>query len=265
MSFPVSLNARVAREHEAHTGGNDVLAESIRLKSRFPHLGIYPSKKRLYATMDQHTADLRGRVILDYGCGRGEMSMRYLRHGADRVAAIDISEDYVDDLKGQAQAAGIAPERCDFRAMDAHRLDFPDQTFDLVVGYGILHHLDPAVAFKEIHRVLKPQGRVLLQEPLADNPLLKLFRKLTPKARTEDEAPFTAAQIRAFESQMGWRAESVYCGVVEMPMAMLTSKLMPSHPENRLLRLTDKLEAWMHRRRILLGWNQYIVFNLVRI
>ena len=258
-----ALADRVAREHEAHTE-RDVLAESIRLKSKFPHLASYPSKQRLYATIDRHTAHLRGQTILDYGCGRGEMAMKYLANGADKVAAIDISEVYVEDLRQQARAAGIAEKRCDFRAMDAHKLDFPDASFDLVVGYGILHHLDPSVAFAEIYRVLKPNGRVLLQEPLADNPLLKIFRKSTPDARTEDEAPFTGKQVRALQSQLGWRTESVYCGVLEMPMSLFTSKLMRSRPDNFLLRWTDKVEAWLHRRGWLLSWNQYIVFNLVK-
>ena len=258
-----ALAERVAREHEAHTE-RDVLAESIRLKNKFPHLASYPSKQRLYGTIDRFTADLRGKTILDYGCGRGEMSMKYLANGAERVAAIDISEVYVEDLRQRAQAAGFEGERCDFRAMDAHKLDFPDASFDFVIGYGILHHLDPAVAFKEIHRVLKPDGRVLLQEPLADNPLLKIFRKVTPNARTEDEAPFTGAQVRALEKQLGWRAESVYCGVLEMPVSMLTSKLMRGRPDNFLLRWADKVEAFLHRRGWLLAWNQYIVFNLVK-
>lgn len=261
--LPKPLSERVAREHEAHTE-RDVLAESVRLKSKFPHLATYPSKRRLYATIDRHVADLRGKTILDYGCGRGEMAMKYLRNGADKVAAIDISEVYVEDLRQQAVAAGFAPERCDFRTMDAHRLEFPDHSFDLVVGYGILHHLDPAVAFAEIQRVLKPNGRVLLQEPLADNPLLKLFRKGTPDARTEDEAPFTARQVHCLETQGGWKTESVYCGILEMPLSLVTSKLIPSKPENTLLRLADKVESWLHAKRILLGWNQYIVFNLVK-
>lgn len=258
-----ALADRVAREHEAHTE-RDVLAESIRLKGKFPHLAHYPSKQRLYGTIDRHTADLCGKAILDYGCGRGEMSLKYLANGADKVAAIDISEVYVEDLRHRAAAAGYDDRRCDFRAMDAHQLDFPDASFDLVVGYGILHHLDPAVAFAEIHRVLKPNGRVLLQEPLADNPLLKIFRKATPDARTEDEAPFTGKQVRALENQLGWRTESVYCGVLEMPVSLLTSKLMRSRPDNFLLRWADKAESWLHRRRWLLAWNQYIVFNLVK-
>lgn len=264
MGIEINLTERVAREHEAHTE-RDVLAESVRLKEKFPHLGVYPSKQRLYDTMDRHTADLRGKSILDYGCGRGIKAMEYLRHGAARVAAIDISEVYVDDLRQQAQAAGIDAERCDFRAMDAHHLDFPDACFDLVVGYGILHHLDPEVAFAEIHRVLKPNGRVLLQEPLADNPLLKIFRKKTPDARTVDEAPFTQKQVIQLQNQRGWKTESVYCGILEMPLSLVTSKLIPSHPDNILLRAADKLEAWLHRRKILLGWNQYLVFNLVKM
>lgn len=259
----LDLRARVAREHEAHTE-RDVLAESIRWKQKFPHLEIYPSKKRLYAAMDSFTENLEGMKILDYGCGRGEMSMRYLNHGAAQVSAIDISEVYIDDLKNQAAAAGIDPARCDFRTMDAHRLDFPDQSFDLIVGYGILHHLDPKTALAEIHRVLKPNGRVLLQEPLADNPLLKIFRKSTPDARTVDEAPFTMAQVRQMENQLDWRCESVYCGILGMPVSILTSKLIPGRPDNIFLRLADKVEAWLHRRRILLGWNQYLVFNFVR-
>ena len=257
------LGARVAREHEAHTE-RDILAESIRLKEKFPHLGVYPSKQRLYGTMDHHTADLRGKAILDYGCGRGIKSMEYLRRGADKVAAIDISEVYLEHLRQQAETAGIAPERCDFRAMDAHQLDFPDASFDLVVGYGILHHLDPEVAFAEIHRVLKPNGRVLLQEPLADNPLLKIFRKKTPDARTVDEAPFTQKQVLKLQNQQGWKTESVYCGILEMPLSLVTSKLIPAHPDNILMRTADKVEAWLHRRKILLGWNQYLVFNLVK-
>jgi SAM-dependent methyltransferase len=257
------LTDRVAREHEAHTE-RDVLAESVRLKAKFPHLATYPSKRRLYDRIDRHVADLRGKTILDYGCGRGEKAMLYLKNGAEKVSAIDISEVYVEDLKQQAEAAGIDPARCDFRAMDAHRLDFPDNSFDLVVGYGILHHLDPRIAFKEIHRVLKPNGRVLLQEPLADNPLLKIFRKSTPNARTEDEAPFTAGQVHMLETECGWKAESVYCGILEMPLALLTSKLIPGRPDNFVLRLADKLESWLHRHRILPGWNQYIVFDLVR-
>jgi SAM-dependent methyltransferase len=263
MSSTTNLLDRVAREHEAHTE-RDVLAENGKIKAKFPHLDCYPSKVRLYASMAEITANLHGKTILDYGCGRGIMTLRYLANGAEKVSAIDISEVYVQDVLQQALAAGYAPERCDFRTMDAHKLDFPDASFDYVVGYGILHHLDPAVAMPEIYRVLKPGGRVLLQEPLADNPLLKVFRKLTPQARTEDEAPFTMAQVRSLESACRWKEESIYCGILEMPVAMVTSKLLPNRPNNFLLRWADKVETFLHRKRWFMGWNQYLVFNFLK-
>lgn len=160
------------------------------------------------------------------------------------------------------QAAGVSENRYRFHVMDAHDLKFDDESFDLIIGFGILHHLEAELALSEIHRVLKPGGRVLLQEPLADNPLLRLFRILTPGARTEDEEPFSGRAVRALSSHRQWNTELFYCGILEAPVAMLTSVLMPNSPDNWLLRATDKAERWLHNRGILLNWNQYVCFNM---
>ena len=68
--------------------------------------------------------------------------------------------------------------------MDAHHLDFPDESFDLVFGRAILHHLDFETAIKEVKRVLKRGGHAAFAEPLGDSPFAKLFRLLTPRAYT---------------------------------------------------------------------------------
>jgi len=162
------------------------------------------------------------------------------------------------------QAAGVDKNRYDFYVMDAHQLSFDDSSFDLIVGFGILHHLNADVALKEIHRVLKPGGRVLLQEPLADNPLLKLFRVLTPKARTEDEEPFSGSAVKKLTSHELWDTELFYCGILEAPVAMVTSVVLPSSPDNWILRFSDRVETWLHRKEILLNWNQYICFNMTK-
>jgi ubiquinone/menaquinone biosynthesis C-methylase UbiE len=258
-----SLQQRVERERAAHTE-RDVVAENARIKERFPHVQRYLSKRRLYAAIDSYTQDLSGKTVLDYGCGRGEASLRYLANGAERVQGIDISPVYIEQAAVAARKAGCSKDRCSFRVMDAHALDYQDETFDLVIGLGILHHLDAGIALSEIYRVLKPGGRVLVQEPLADNPLLKLFRLLTPSARTEDEAPFTGAQIEHLLQEEDWKAEVIYFGIVEAPVAMATSVLMPRRPENALLRLADRLEQWTHERGVLLSWNQYVLFNMVK-
>ncbi len=84
-----TLAESAASEHKDHTE-RDVLAESIRLENKFPHLANYHSKKRICGTTDCFTADLRGKAILDYDCGRVEISMKHLANGVEKVAAIYI-------------------------------------------------------------------------------------------------------------------------------------------------------------------------------
>ena len=64
------------------------------------------------------------------------------------------------------------------------------ETFDLVFGSGILHHLNLKKSVSEISRILKNNGEMVFLEPLGTNPLINLYRKLTPKSRSEDEHPF---------------------------------------------------------------------------
>ena len=256
------LRQRVQREQHAHTN-NDVLASSYRLKSRFNHIWTYPSRRRFDETLLGYLNRLNGAKVLDYGCGRGDMSLHILAQGGE-VDGIDISSVYIQDATDRCIAAGYDSSKFRFHVMDAHSMDFPANFFDVVVGLGILHHLDPDVALSEIHRVLKLGGRVLLQEPLADNPLLKVFRRLTPSARTVDERPFTGNDIKRLKNSTEWNPEMCFCGVIEAPAAVLTSLLMPGHPDNFVLRAADWVEQRMHRAGLLDSWNQYVLINLVK-
>ncbi len=256
------LRRRVEREKRSHTD-EDVLAQSYALKDRFSHIWTYPSRRRLYDLMRSYLQDLEDKYILDYGCGRGEKSLRYLKNGAV-VYGIDISAAYIEEARKRVEQRGFPSERYSFSVMDAHNLQFKDDTIDVVVGHGILHHLNVGVALCEIHRVLRPNGRVLLVEPLSDNPLLRLFRTFTPSARTEDEQPFSASDLKKVAYSADWEVETTFCGVLEAPAATLTSVLIPKHPDNALLQWADRLESWMHKREILPSWNQYVLFNMVK-
>lgn len=257
-----NLKERVHREQVAHTE-NDVLANSYQLKNRFKHIWTYPSRKRYDKTMFGFLKDLNGAKVLDYGCGRGDLSLYLLAQGG-RVHGIDISPVYIQDAIKRCASAGYEQSRFEFYVMDCHRMDFPDDFFDMVVGLGILHHLDWSIALNEIHRVLRPGGRVLLQEPLADNPLLKIFRKFTPSARTTDERPFTGADLKKMKDYFKWRPEMHFCGLLEAPVAVVTSIIMPNRPNNVILRTVDWLEKKMHRDGVLDSWNQYVLINLVK-
>ena len=258
------MEKRVERDIQAHTD-RDVSAENIRIKERFPHIEDYPSRRRLVAIIDQFASERPNKIILDYGCGRGSNSLKYLKCGARKVYGIDISPVYISNAIELMRQAEIDKSLFNFRVMDAHGLEFEKTRSTWFWEAESLHHLNPDIALKEIHRVLKPNGRVLLFEPLADNPLLKLFRTLTPSARTEDETPFTGKKIRELIDRCKWKAELFYCGLFEAPVAMVTSLFMPKKSDNLVLRFADILERWTHEKRILLSWNQYVLFHMIKI
>lgn len=130
----------------------------------------------------------RGADVLEYGCSIGTQSRR-LSSSARTVCGIDIS-----DVAIRRAREAVAPNTR-FFAMDALKMDFPDASFDLVFGSGIIHHLDVAAAGREIRRVLRPSGAAVFWEPLGHNPVINLYRRATPGARTPDEHPLLRSHI----------------------------------------------------------------------
>lgn len=256
MNIPkeVELENRVLREQAAHEV-DDVLARSYALKSRFSHIQQTPGWLEMEARQAALIQQMKGADVLDYGCGRGEMSVCYLGADARHVDGIDISGAYVKQASAHCLDAGHMEYRFRFQVMDAHALTFPNDSFDWVIGRGILHHLDLPIAMAEIKRVLRPGGHAVFLEPLADNPLLRLFRLLTPKARTTDERPLTGSDLELISS--GMIVETFYFGLLSSPAAMLTSVIMRDRPANRIIGFADRIETLFRRRNFLNSYNQY--------
>lgn len=248
------LQNRVRREQAAHDV-DDVLARSYALKNRFSHVQQTPGWLEMEARQATLIQRMNGADVLDYGCGRGEMSERYLDAGARHVHGIDISQAYVKDAGERCIAAGQSAERFTFQVMDAHALTFPSDSFDWVIGRGILHHLDLPIAIAEIKRVLRPGGHAVFLEPLADNPLLRLFRILTPKARTTDEQPLTGSDLELISR--GMIVQTFYFGLFSSPAAMFTSIMMKSHPSNLFIKFADRLETLVRKGNYLNSYHQY--------
>lgn len=124
--------------------------------------------------------------ILDYGCGTGSNSIKLASQGAN-VVGIDISSLRISKAEQSAKKYGLSVK---FVEGDAEGTDFENNTFDIIIGGAILHHLNLDSAAKEIHRILKPGGTAVFIEPLGMNPFINVFRKLTPEARSADEHPF---------------------------------------------------------------------------
>ena len=136
------------------------------------------------------TRDIEGKTILEYGCGVGSYALQLDKLSI--ITAIDISSKAVEKSKNRARKMGA---NVTFEVMDCENLEFLDNSFDLVFGSGILHHLDIARAFESIKRVLTPGGRCVFLEPLHHNPLINYFRKITPSLRSIDEHPLNMKDL----------------------------------------------------------------------
>jgi len=83
--------------------------------------------------------------------------LEWLKAGA-RATGVDLSGASLEQAKRRCEAAGYKP---DLRLSDAEHLPFPDDSFDLVYSYGVMHHSpDTARCVREAWRVLKPGGRL---------------------------------------------------------------------------------------------------------
>lgn len=153
----------------------------------FPrHYSVNPTYP-IYQRMLEMAGDLQDKLVLEYGCGEGWVTQDLAEMGA-RVSAFDISAEAVRQTQNSLASAGYA-DRCDISKMGAEKLDYADESFDTAIGFAIIHHLDLRLAIPELYRVLKPGGVALFAEPLGTNPLINLYRRLTPQFRTEDEEP----------------------------------------------------------------------------
>ncbi len=246
---------RVAREQAAYDEG-DVKQQNARLQGRFRHVFTCPNSQRAEDRLAELTqAWSRGADVLDYGCYDGLLSEQIARYAPASITGIDISRTAIAEAQDKRGHLGT------FHVMDAMNTDFDDASFDLIVGRAILHHLDWEKALDEIGRILRPDGHVVFMEPLGDNPAAKLYRALTPKARTADETPLSRSQIRYGDELFG-TGEHTYVNLLSTPLGMLSS-LVLKRPDNAMMRMADAFDRaaartpmryWM--RMVLLAWTK---------
>jgi len=137
--------------------------------------------------------------ILEYGSGVGAYSSLALAGAGYPSIGIDISEESVR-ASAERAAREFPSVPVEYRAMNAEALEFEDDSFDLVCGNGIIHHLLPERAWAEISRVLRPDGVAVFSEPLGHNPLINLYRGMTPEQRTADERPLKVTDLERTRS-----------------------------------------------------------------
>ena len=131
-----------------------------------------PGTRRFYELVEAHRykkewhipaaadfAAARGLKILEIGCGLGTDGAQFAKAGAD-YTGVDLTDAAVELARRRFELFDLPGK---FQTADAEKLDFDDESFDLVYSHGVLHHTpDTAKAVREIHRVLRPGGRAIV-------------------------------------------------------------------------------------------------------
>lgn len=140
---------------------------------------------------------VQGKHVLDFGCGAGENSLLLAARGA-HVTGIDISPDLIEIAK---QRLALNHQTAEFRVASVYDTGLPNGSVDVVFCMAILHHLEIERAQREILRVLKPGGILIMQEPVRDSRIYDFLRRLIPHSmhdNSEFERPLTKMELDSF-------------------------------------------------------------------
>ncbi|GAA5058621.1 SAM-dependent methyltransferase [Thermocatellispora tengchongensis] len=146
--------------HHGHAGG---VIDHPRAYEIFSVLGYAGRRREVFARLATIAGLRAGHRVLDVGCGTGYLS-RLISPAAGHdggVTGVDPSPKMIEYARERA------PANCEYIVGEGQALDLPDSAFDLVISTLAVHHIPEdgrAAAVREMFRVLRPGGRLLIAE-----------------------------------------------------------------------------------------------------
>lgn len=141
--------------------------------------------------------ELKGKTLLDVGCGLGEASVYFALKGAS-VTALDLSSEMLITVKKIAKKYKVKVNTIQ-AALEYANIP-KSKKFDIIYGGNIFHHIDIPQTLNQLIPHLKPDGKLVCWEPVAYNPLINWYRKIAIHVRSDDERPIQLSDIEIFRS-----------------------------------------------------------------
>lgn len=233
---PVLPDDRLRREQEFH---NQIFADGSRERVGRWYEAVRVAVDEQDRLVLQHGRD---KVVLEYGCADGDLSLNQLRlpEVVTELHGIDISDYAVTKASALAHRRGY-DRNSYFHVMNAEATTLPGGYFDLVYGRGIIHHLNVDAAFAEIARLLRPDGMAIFLEPMGHNAAINWYRKRTPELRTPDEHPLVESDFALARKHFG-RVRTHFFALTSLAAIPLRSPW--------LLRRLEEFDQLLFRSRV---------------
>lgn len=237
-----SLQERVANEKKAYERG----INRKKYNSWFGHTFTSYSVKQRNSVFDSVLKQEPGKEILEIGSYAWRFFIDFKDFAPSRLVSINISQKELKKGQELAKKRNTSQRtRHEFLVMDAHSLDFEDDTFDIVFGREILHHLDYDTVAQEMRRVLKPGGQIVFLEPLGRNPVGKLVRYLTPDKRTRFEKPMDKNELEILNRYFD--LELTYFQLFQVPAGAI-SRFVFRNKDNPLTHLAFRFDNYLAKK-----------------
>jgi 2-polyprenyl-3-methyl-5-hydroxy-6-metoxy-1,4-benzoquinol methylase len=208
---------------------------------RWPHLF---AKEMMFAL----AGDLRGKRVLEVGCGEGTASVQLASCGG-LVTGLDISDESIRVARQRAALQGVEAEFQIRNVTEAGSLG--EECYDVVWCDLILHHLVDSLdrVMGNLKRALKPGGWFIAREPIAYAGWLKALRKLVPVRvdATPDEQPFRPSEFAVV------RQHFPNLRLRHYRLLARADRVTRSLPLLRLLARVDNLLLWLPGSKALAG------------
>jgi len=169
--------------------------------------------------------DVRGKTVLDFGCGSGENLVALVRRGA-QVVGIDISPELIDLAKQRVQQAQAV---ADLRVASAYKTGLPDHSVDVIFCIALVHHLEIPRVQQEMARILREGGFIVLKEPIRLSKLYDRVRKMLPSRTdvSEYEHPLTEEEFQELKCGRFLFSETRF---FQLPFVNLFVRILPRVP-----------------------------------
>lgn len=181
--------------------------------------------------------DVRGKTVLDFGCGTGENIIPLIERGA-RVIGMDISPDLIALAQKRVSDAQL---EASLTVGDAYQTGLPDESVDVVFCMALIHHLDIKLVRDEMWRVLRKDGVIILREPIRFSKAYAWLRGLLPAKNdiSEYEHPLTREELATMTQPFRMEGTRYF----RLPFVPLVSRVLPSKTD-----AAWKASNWMVQR-----------------